>query len=350
MGYHFTGSAVSRGQGDSMVAKAAYNSRASIMEVRTGELKDFSRHRDKPLASFVFVNAPELREPGTLWNFYDAHETRKNAITGLNFVGALPHQLTDQQREFIVKDFMREQFLRKGVASQADIHRPDRRGDDRNFHVHILTSVRAVSGDGLGERVFTYADKEKDLERWREKWADRCARELEKAGYKTEAERWRYGYLTNAQQREKALQRGDMEWAEEKAGQATHHLGPKASAMERRGEKSDRGDLNRAAREINGLRKERDAVDKEIRAEQEKLASPPKTPEDARERGAAMAEALSRGRRAASKARNPLKHDGYRLWERSRSRSADYDAAAAYEQYWREHVWGEREPEGGLDR
>ena len=57
----------------------------SITEERTGELKDYSRHQDKPLASFVFVNDPELRDAGKLWNFYDAHETRKNAQHGMTF-------------------------------------------------------------------------------------------------------------------------------------------------------------------------------------------------------------------------------------------------------------------------
>lgn len=338
-----------------MVAKAAYNSRQSITEERTGEVKDYSRHQDKPLASFVFAPDPELRDAGKLWNFYDAHEARKNAITGMTFVGSLPWQLTDEQRENMVKDFMREQFLRKGVAAQGDIHRPDREGDDRNYHVHMLSSVRMVSADGLGKRVFTFEDKEKDLARWRQAWAERGARELEKQGLKLEAERWRYGHLTNEQQREKALERGDMEWAEKKAQEATHHLGPTANAMERRGEKSDRGNLNRAVQEVNSLKREIHAIDRAIGEEKEKLANPPKTPEDALERGAAMADALSRGRRAANKARDPLEHDGYRLWQRaaSRQRSA-YDAGAAWRKYWREHVLGERqqmqEKEGELER
>ncbi|MBV9771685.1 MAG: MobA/MobL family protein [Bryobacterales bacterium] len=354
MAYHMTAKVVSRAKGDSMVAKAAYNSRTSIMEERTGEVKDYSRHKDKPLASFVFVNAPELRDPGTLWNFYDAQETRKNAQIGFSFIAAQPHELTDEQRGFIVKDFMREQFLRKGVASQADIHSPDRQGDDRNYHVHILASLRKVSKDGLGEKVFTWDDREKNLAQWREKWAERTARELEKAGFKQEAERWRYGHLPQEQQRQKALERGDLEWAERKEADATKHLGPTASDMERKGKRSDRGNLNRAVREVNGLKREMQAADRAIRAEQEKLANPPRIPEDARERGAAMADALSRGRKAANKARNPLERDGYRLWERAPFRQRQrgtYDAAAAYEKYLREHVWGEREREqGGLER
>lgn len=351
MAYHLTADVVSRGKGQSMVAKAAYNSRTAIMEERTAELKDYSRHRDKPLASFVFVNDPELREPGKLWNAYDAQEKRSNAQLGMALNASLPWQLTDEQREFIVRDFMREQFLRRGVASQVDVHRPDRQGDERNFHVHILASLRKVDKDGLGERILKWEDREKNLARWREAWADRTARELEKQGFKTEAERWRYGHLPNEKQRQKAVERGDIEWAERKAEQPTKHLGPKANAMERRKEPTDRGDLNRAAKNLNELKREHQAIEAQISRERETLSKPPKTPQDARERGQAVADALSSGRRKAKKARKPVQRDGYRLWQGGRSRSgSSYDAAAAYEKYWREHILGEREQEGGHER
>lgn len=346
MGYHLQADIVSRGKGQSMVAKAAYNSRESITEERTGEMKDFSRMRDKPVASFVFASDPELRDAGKLWNFYDAQETRKNAQLGYSFIAALPCQLTDEQRANIVKDFMREQFQRKGVAAQADIHRPDRDGDERNWHVHILASMRKVGkDDGLGERVFTWADREKNLAGWLERWAERGARELEKHGFKVEAERWRYGYLTNEQQRQKALERGDTEWAEIKAQDATHHLGPAASAMERSGKPSDRGNLNRAVQEVNGLKREMHAIDGQIAEEREKLSAPPKTPKDARERAAAVAAGIRRAIGTKNTTFDPLKGDGYQWWQRTprtRSRPAP-DVGAAFWEYWRERVWGRHE-------
>jgi len=345
MGYHLEADVVSRGKGQSMVAKAAYNGRAAITEERTGELKDFSRMRDKPVASFIFVADPELRDAGKLWNFYDAHETRKNAQLGYSFIAALPYELTDEQRAFIVKDFMREQFLRKGVASQADIHRPDRDGDDRNFHVHIAASMRAVTTDGLGKRVFTYDEREKNLAQWRQAWAERGARELEKQGFTVEAERWRYGHLTNEQQRKKALERGDIAWAEKKAQEPTQHLGLEANAMERRGEKSERGNVNRAKRQARELAAQRDTVDGQIADEREKLSAPPKTPDDARERAAAIAAGIRQTLKEKNAAFDPLKDDGYQWWQRptrTRSRPLD-DVGADFWEYWRERVWGRHE-------
>lgn len=313
MSYHLSAQIVSRGSGGSMIAKAAYNSRDSILEERTGELKDYSRHRDKPMASFIFASDPKLRDAASLWQFYDAQETRANAQTGISFIGALPAELTDAQREYIVKDFAREQFLRKGVAAQADIHRPDRHGDERNFHVHMLVSMRKVDAAGLGERAFIWKDREKNLESWREKWAERGARELEKAGFKVQAERWRYGYLPNEQQREKALERGDEEWAAKKGQEATTHLGPAASGIERRGERSDRGDINRARRETGTLAEQNIAklatIDAAIVQEEARLASPATSRQDALERLQDDKRLYAAGLQAAAKLEKELPAD-----------------------------------------
>jgi hypothetical protein len=292
-----------------MIAKAAYNSRESILEERTGELKDYSRHRDKPMASFVFASNPKLRDAESLWQFYDAQETRANAQTGISFIGALPAELTDEQREYIVKDFSRDQFLRKGVAAQADIHRPDRHGDERNFHVHMLVSMRKVEPEGLGERAFTWSDREKNLLGWRQKWAERGARELEKAGFKTEAERWRYGYLPNEQQREKALERGDYEWAEKKAEEPTTHLGPAASGMERKGRKTDRGDINRDVPKLADTKAKLAAIDSAIAEEEARISSPATTPQDALERLQEDKQLYAAGLRVAAQLEKELPAD-----------------------------------------
>ena len=71
----------------------------------------------------------------------------------------------------------------------------------------------------------------------------------------------------------------------------TTHLGPAATEMERRGEQTDRGEMNRQAAEVNqeagqreSLLAERDTLDKAIEAERERISSPPADPEDAMER------------------------------------------------------------------
>src|ERR1017187_8384396 len=255
MSYHFNVKFVSRGKGQSLVAKGAYQARDKFREERTGELKDYTYKADRPVASFVFIDkkhGAELQDNEKLLNAIDARENQKNSQTGLNFIGALPDKLTDEERARMVRDFGREQFFRKGIAAVAHIHRPSEQGDDRNHHVHILAATRTMGADGkFGEKFITWDNYDKQLEQWREKWADIGARYLEKAGHHQEAERWRYGHLKNELQRDKALERCDMEWAEEKAKEASTKRGLIVDAMERRGEETERGNIHRDTNERN---------------------------------------------------------------------------------------------------
>jgi len=248
MGYHLNVGIVSRGKGQSVLAKAAYNGRDKFREERTGELKDYTRMQDRPMWSGIFAEktAPAwVQDRQKLWNAADQFEKRKDAQLALNFIAALPHQLTDQQREYIVKDFAREQFSRRGVVADVHIHPPSKEGDERNYHVHMLVSMREITPDGFGKRVFEWDDREKNLARWRDKWAERGAKELEKAGFHLEADRWRVGHLDLERQRQAARERGDLAHLETLNREATKHRGTAVDAMERKGQQTERGNIHR---------------------------------------------------------------------------------------------------------
>ncbi len=265
MGYHLNVKFVSRGKGQSLVAKGAYQARAKFLEERTGEYKNYTYKNDGPVKSFIFVDkkhGPEFQDIESLLNAIDRSETRTNAQTGLNFTVALPKELTDEERAHMLRDFGREEFLRKGIPAIAHIHPPhesepvhdnseqaeDALANNRNHHAHILAGLRTLGPDGqFGDKHITWDNYNERLGHWRERWAELGARYLENAGHKIEAERWRYGHLTNPQQREKALERGDREWAEIKSKEAGKHRGPNADAMERKGIETE---LGNAAREI----------------------------------------------------------------------------------------------------
>ena len=66
-----------------------------------------------------------------------------------------------------------------------------------------------------------------------------------------------YGHLTLEQQRKIALEKGDHEHAEALAREASQHIGPKATQMEREGKASERGDANRATATRNRAHRER---------------------------------------------------------------------------------------------
>ena len=191
-------------------------------------------------------NAPDWmsQDRNRLWNAAaNAEGTTKNAREGQEIIASLPHQLTDEQRKFIVIDFARELARSTGRVIDVNIHRPPANGDERNYHVHMLMTVREVGPNGFGEKLPEIGKA--DIREIKEKWSERTAKELRKAGFEIEADRWAVGHLRQEEQLKDALRRGDLEHAEAKAKEASKHLGPNATAMEAKGIETDRGNAER---------------------------------------------------------------------------------------------------------
>jgi len=226
---------VSRGKGQSVVAKAAYNAREKLRDERTGEMKDYNRHGDEPVFSGIFApkDAPEwAHDRAALWNAVEAREKRKDAQLAIEITGALPHEFTDQQREWLIKDFVREEFLRKGIVVDLSIHppprEPERESDKPNHHFHALAVLREIGPDGFGERVLNTQDRELEArrtEQWREKWENLVNRHLERHGFEERIDR-------------RTLEEQGIE------REPTKHRGPTVDAMERKGIETDRSKLN----------------------------------------------------------------------------------------------------------
>ena len=274
--YRFSPAIVSRGKGQSIVAKAAYNARENIRDERTGEMKRHG-HRQGLEFSGIFApkNAPEwMKDRAKLWNAVERQEdgtTRPTtAQLARNIELNLPHELNADQRRQLVRDFVREQFVRQGMVADVAIHAPDRKGDERNYHAHILLTLRKIDGNGFSaEKAREWNSKAFNLQ-WREKWAELGARYLEKAGFAKEAERYSYAHFDKEKQRQIAIERGDHEHAQALEQPATQHKGPQIVGMERRGIDPDPRDSFAAQHETAKLKLELATIDREIaRAERE---------------------------------------------------------------------------------
>lgn len=122
------------------MAKAAYNARTRLDNERFGEkTANYGRKaQDEVLFSGIFVdpkrNPPaSVQDRNRLWNDAAAGEKRKNSRARQEIIAALPYQLTDQQREMIVKDFARELARSTGRVIDVNIHRPPTNGDEREM-------------------------------------------------------------------------------------------------------------------------------------------------------------------------------------------------------------------------
>lgn len=256
--YHLSAKTISRSQGRSATGAAAYRSGARITDERTGTIHDYRRRRGVKASLLILPDgAPDWANDRTrLWNAAEQAETRKNSTVAREFEIALPAELDAGERQRLAADFARELVFRHGCAADVAIHRPGRTGDARNHHAHILLTTRRLTAAGFGEKTRELDDlKSGEIGRWRERFADLQNERLREA--KSEA---------RVDHRSLEAQGSDRE--------ATIHLGPAATALERRGVPTRLGESNRAVRASHAERR-RDA---EARRDAERRETEPTRP------------------------------------------------------------------------
>ena len=172
---------VSRGKGQSIIAKAAYNSCSSLLA--SDGLKDFSK---KTGLAYTQIIAQEKKTIDRLsfWTAIEAQEKRKDAQLGYSYEIALPIELTKDQNIRLAEDFTNQIIKRYNFeAADLSIHYPTKRKPHANKkaenpHFHLLTPTRTQTG----EKIRLFNNKE-DLISIRHIWEETANRHLEEAGY-----------------------------------------------------------------------------------------------------------------------------------------------------------------------
>jgi hypothetical protein len=250
--YHLSAKPIQRSKGRSATAAAAYRAGARLKDERTGEVHDYTRKQGVEWSEIVFpTNDPSLGLGFTcalkgeeaisreeLWNMAEAAEKRKDGTTAREYEVAVPAELTAEQRRDMVKGFCQNLATKYGVVVDVAIHAPGREGDNQNHHAHILCTTRRFENGQLTTKAdieLSDTDRRKkglctrreELVQIREEWAMQCNAILQRNGHGV-----RVDHRSLAEQ---GIDRAP-----------TVHLGPSATAMERRGIKTDRGNVNRA--------------------------------------------------------------------------------------------------------
>jgi ATP-dependent exoDNAse (exonuclease V) alpha subunit len=177
-----------------------------------------------------------MRDRAKLWNAIEAVEKRKDAQLCREILLNLPHELTDAQRVELVRAFVKDECVARGMIADVAVHAPHRKGDDRNHHAHVMLSMREATADGFGPKVRDWNSPEL-LEHWRERWAHHQNRALQQAG------------------RSERVDHRSLE-AQGIDREPEPKQGPVATQMEREGRPSKAGDDRRAAKERNQQREE----------------------------------------------------------------------------------------------
>jgi Ti-type conjugative transfer relaxase TraA len=112
-----------------------------------------------------------------LWNAVEAIEKRKDAQLAREVEVGLPVELDHEQQLQLMSDFVKREFVSRGMVADFSIHRDDA----NNPHAHILLSTRTISKDGFGLKERTWNERE-HLMRWREGWEEVSNEHLARAG------------------------------------------------------------------------------------------------------------------------------------------------------------------------
>jgi ATP-dependent exoDNAse (exonuclease V) alpha subunit len=226
--YHCSVKTISRSEGRSAIGAVAYRAGICLIDERTGENHNYNRKRGVEYTEVVLPQGIPAIERGKLWNAAEAAEKRKNSTVAREYEIALPDELDRNQRQVLAVEFARHLANRYGVAADVAIHAPGRGGDFRNHHAHILTTTRQIDqGGALGAKTRSLDDRRSgEVEHIRSTWAHLVNKTLERAGHTTR--------VSHKSLEEQGIQQSPG-----------IHLGPAATAMERRGLSSDRGRLHR---------------------------------------------------------------------------------------------------------
>ena len=232
--YHLSIKVISRGKGKSAVAAAAYRAGEIIKNEYDGITHDYSKKPGVVHTEILLPNhAPsEYADRANLWNAVEKCERYKTAQLAREIEIALPVELSKEENIALAHRYVKENFVSAGMCADVCVHDTG----TGNPHAHIMLTMRPIEKDGRwgqksrtvdGKKIPTVDwNEQTKAEDWRKAWAAYCNTALRIHGHEITVDHRSY-------------ERQGIDQV------PTIHLGVAASQMERKGIRTERGDINR---------------------------------------------------------------------------------------------------------
>lgn len=274
--YHNSTKIIGRSNGRSAVGASAYRSGEKLYNEYDDTAYDFTKKSGVVYSEIMICeNAPqEFHNREKLWNEVEKIESSKNSQLAREVEVALPKELNREEQINLVRSYVKDNFVNNGMCADVNIHDKG----DGNPHAHIMLTMRPIKENGewgakqeklyllkkQGEKDIymnseiakekiknegyekvkrgkSYKTKSVDLTNWntkeflqsyRKDWADKINEQLNEKGINERVDHRSY--------KEQGIEK-----------EPTIHEGYIARKMEKRGEVSDRMEINRQIKEDN---------------------------------------------------------------------------------------------------
>ena len=262
--YHFHVTQIKRSEGRTAVASAAYRAGEKLHNLWDGETHDYTKKGGVILAEIILPEHVPQRfyDRSALWNEVEQIEKHYKAQLAYSFDVALQNEFSLEENIELAREFVQKYFVSDGMICDLAVHQPDREGGGiPNPHFHVLVPIRPLNDDGTwgakqhrvyhldedGNRIkkengqwefdavpTTNWGRPETLDMWREAWAD----------------------MVNVKFEEKSLDcRIDHRSYVDQGLDLipTVHEGPQIRKMEKKGIRTETGELNRWIKATNRM-------------------------------------------------------------------------------------------------
>lgn len=233
------------------MAAAAYQSGERLFCEYDQKIKHYTNKKEVVFAAILTPTCVpmELCKRNALWNSVEASEKRYDAQLARRVVMALPKEIPREQQILLIQEYCQEQFVSKGMIADIAVHDKG----DGNPHAHILLTMRAMDEKGkwLPKARMVYDLDEHGQKQKTAKGNWKCHKEpTVDWNDRKYAETWRREWegIVNRYYAENGLEeRIDLRSYERQKSDKvpTVHIGPAITQMEKRGIRTNVGDLNR---------------------------------------------------------------------------------------------------------
>ena len=270
---HIATKAISRKAGQSAVACAAYRAGDVLEDAKYGKVHDYSK-KDGVMSSDIVMPASLRKgyvkiDREILWNTAEAFEARSDSRVAREWLINLPYELPEDERHALALEFAQKLCDDMNVIADVCLHRPvmklpfdpnakpsskrlregEQNPDPRNFHAHIMVTTRAPVIGPDGKLAFDPKFKIPF------EWSNKKRKQNDLPSSREEIKRIRKLWVDTANQR---LKQRNLPLMDERSykdqgldQQPTIKMGVEATAMERRGIATEKGETNRKIRARN---------------------------------------------------------------------------------------------------